>query len=79
VRLMLLDGMKPALVGLLIGLVGGALASSVIRDMLYGTKPLDPAIFLFVAVLLALVAGVACVLPAWRASRLDAMQALRTE
>ncbi len=79
VRLMLLDGIKPALVGLVLGLAGGALASRLIRDMLYGTQPLDPAVFSGVAALLALVAVAACVLPAWRASRLDAMQALRTE
>jgi predicted permease len=79
VRLMLLDGLKPACFGLGLGLLGGALASRLIRDMLYGVKPLDPSIFVAVALVLALVACAACVLPAWRASRLDAMQALRTE
>lgn len=79
VRLMLLDGLKPASFGLAFGLAGGVLATRVIRDMLYGVKPLDPAIFAGVTLLLVLVASAACVLPAWRASRLDAMQALRTE
>jgi ABC-type antimicrobial peptide transport system permease subunit len=47
--------------------------------MLYETRPLDPAVFLLVSVVLVLVAGAACMVPAWRAARLDPMQALRTE
>jgi ABC-type lipoprotein release transport system permease subunit len=47
--------------------------------MLYGTRPLDPAIFATVALTLLLVATLACLLPAWRASRIDPVQALRTE
>jgi ABC-type antimicrobial peptide transport system permease subunit len=46
--------------------------------MLYGTQPLDPAIFFSVSLLL-LVAAVACAAPAWQASRLNPMQALRSE
>jgi ABC-type lipoprotein release transport system permease subunit len=47
--------------------------------MLYGTQPLDPAVFTVVAAMLVLVAALACMVPAWRASRLDPMQALRME
>jgi putative ABC transport system permease protein len=75
----LVDGMKPALVGLVLGLAGSVGAVRLIRSMLYATRPLDPAVFLLVSGLLVMVAGAACMVPAWRASRLDPMQALRME
>jgi len=78
-RLMLLDGLRPALLGLILGLAVSAAAVRWIRSMLYETEPLDPAVFLVVTATLLLVAAFACLLPAWRASRLDPMQALRTE
>jgi putative ABC transport system permease protein len=78
-RKVLLDGLRPALFGLGIGLVASVGAARLIRSMLYGTQPLDPAVFATVAATLLLVAAAACMVPAWRASRLDPMQALRTE
>jgi putative ABC transport system permease protein len=78
-RLVLLDGLRPALFGLGLGLLAGVGASRLIQSMLYGTKPLDPAVFAAVSATLLLVAALACAFPAWRASRLDPMQALRTE
>jgi predicted permease len=78
-RLMLVDGMVPALFGLLFGLMGAVGAAQLIRSMLYGTRPLDPLVFAAVSGTLLLVAVAACLVPAWRASRLDPMQALRTE
>jgi putative ABC transport system permease protein len=78
-RLMLLDGLRPALLGLAAGLAVSAAATQWIRSQLYGTEALDPAVFALVSGTLLLVAAVACVVPAWRASRLDPMQALRTE
>jgi predicted permease len=78
-RLMLADGLRPALIGLLCGLAASAAVVRGIRSMLYETQPFDPAIFGGVSGLLLLVAALACIVPAWRASRLNPMQALRTE
>jgi predicted permease len=79
VRLMLGDGLRPALYGLVLGLAVSAGAVRLIQSMLYGTQPLDPAIFAAVAATLLVVSAIACLVPAWRASRIDPMQALRTE
>jgi predicted permease len=78
-RLMLFDGLRPALLGLAFGLAASAAAVRLIRSMLYETQPLDPAVFGAVAALLLLVGVLACLIPAWSASRLDPIQALRTE
>jgi putative ABC transport system permease protein len=78
-RLMLIDGLQPALIGLALGLAGSAAVVRLIRSMLYETRPLDPAVFAAVAATLLIVAALASIVPAWRASRLDPMQALRTE
>ena len=79
VRMMLGDGLRPALYGLALGLAASAGAVRLVQSMLYETQPLDPAIFAAVAATLLVVAALACLVPAWRASRLDPMQALRTE
>ena len=78
-RLMLGDGLRPAVYGLVLGLAVSTGAVRLIQSMLYGTRPLDPAIFAAVAATLLVVAALACLVPAWRASRIDPMQALRTE
>ncbi len=78
-RLLLGQGVRPALYGLTLGLAASAGAVRLIQSMLYGTRPLDPAIFAAVAATLLGVAALACLVPAWRASRIEPMQALRTE
>jgi ABC-type antimicrobial peptide transport system permease subunit len=78
-RKMLLDGMRPAVFGLVAGLAASLEAGQLMRDLLYEIKPLDPAVYAAVAAALLAVAAIACVVPAWRASRLDPMQALRAE
>jgi predicted permease len=78
-RKMLMDGMRPAVFGLAVGLAASLEAGRLMRDLLYEIKPLDPAVFAAVAATLLAVAAVACFVPAWRASRLDPMLALRAE
>ncbi len=79
IRLMLLDGLRPALFGLGLGLAASLAVGRLIASMLYNTSPYDSGILAAVAATLSIVAGAACILPAWRASRVDPMQALRTE
>ena len=76
-KLLLLDGLRPALFGLAFGIAGSIAAAQLIRSMLYGTGTLDPAVFLTVIAILLLVAAIACLIPAWRASRLDPVMALK--
>jgi ABC-type antimicrobial peptide transport system permease subunit len=78
-RKMLMDGMRPAVLGLVVGLAASLAVRRLMRDLLYEIKPLDPMVFTAVAAVLLAVAAVACFVPARRASRLDPMQALRTE
>jgi predicted permease len=78
-RLVLLDGLRPALFGLLLGLGASAGAVRLIQTLLYDTRPLDPTVFFAVTAILLSVAAFACLIPAWRASRLDPIQALRME
>ncbi len=79
VRLVLSDGLRPALYGLVLGLGTSAAVTRLLQSMLYRTGALDPGVFVAVSGVLVAVAAAACLAPAWRASRLDPMQALRTE
>jgi predicted permease len=78
-QLMLMDGLTPALFGLGLGLVMSFATTRIFQSMLFGTKPLDPVVLSSVIATLLAVAVLACLAPAWRASRLDPMKALRTE
>jgi putative ABC transport system permease protein len=78
-RLMLLDGLAPALGGAAAGSLLALAAAQLIRSSLYATKPLDPAVFAGVIGLLFGVATAACLLPAWRASHVQPATVLRSE
>jgi predicted permease len=78
-RLTLTEGLLPVLIGLVAGLAGGAAVVQFVRSMLYGMSPFDWSVFTTVVIVLALTAAAACILPAWRATRLDPAQALRSE
>jgi predicted permease len=78
-RLVLMDGMRPVLFGLAMGLLGGAAAGTLIKSILYGTRPLDPIVFAGMIGILLLTAAIASAIPALRACRIEPTQALRTE
>jgi len=73
------QGMLLAVIGVVIGVAGGLAITRVMGSLLYGVKPWDPPMFGITAVLLALVALVACYVPARRASRVNPLVALRYE
>ena len=79
ISLILSQGMKLVLLGLVAGLGLAAALSRFIRSLLYQVEPLDPLVFAAVPVLFVLVALVACLVPSLRASRVDPLVALRTD
>jgi ABC-type antimicrobial peptide transport system permease subunit len=66
-------------VGIVLGVGGALLLSRFLGALLYGVIPADPATLGGVAVVLSVVALVACLVPAMRAIRIDPMAALRAE
>lgn len=78
-RLVLAQGMKLALAGVLIGIVCALVLARVLRNLLYEVSAADPLTFIVVALLALGVAVLACYLPARRATRADPMIALRAE
>ena len=79
VRLVLIQGAPLIGLGVLAGLLGALLLTHFLESMLYGVGVHDPLTFAGVAALLSLVAAVACLLPARRASLVSPMAALRSD
>ena len=79
VRLVLTQGIRPALVGVAIGIAGIFIGSRVLQSMLYEVEPTDPATVGGVTVLLLVVVVAAIFVPARRASRIAPVEALRVE
>jgi predicted permease len=71
------QGMKPVFAGLMAGVAGALALGRVVSSLLFGVTASDPRIFLVTIIILGGVGGVACYLPALRASRTDPMVALR--
>ncbi len=76
-RMILTAGMKPALAGIVLGLLGAAAVSHALRSMLFGIGANDPLTFMVVPILLIIVVATACTIPALRATRIDPTIALR--
>ena len=77
--LVIRNGLKTAIIGLMAGMAGAAALASALRTLLYGVAPLDPAVMAGVAALLLTVALIANYIPARRATRIDPMEALHQE
>jgi putative ABC transport system permease protein len=78
-RAVLIDGVRMAAVGIVIGVGGAAALSRVLSSLLVGVTPLDTTTFVAAPAILTLTAVAASVIPAIRASRVDAAVALRQE
>jgi len=79
VRLVLQRGVIMVGIGLAVGIAGAVGATRLIQQQLFDVAPTDPMTFAGVVVLFALVGIAACVIPAWRAVRLDPVETLQAE
>jgi putative ABC transport system permease protein len=77
--LVMKQGMAPAAGGLAVGLVGSLALARLIEGLLYGVPARDPVTFTLAPLLLAAASAAACSLPAFRATRIDPVRALRVE
>src|SRR5262249_26686581 len=78
-RWILVNGMKPVVIGLSAGLFCAVAIGRAIRGVLFEVAPTDPVVILCVAALLLVISALACYIPARRATRLDPVAALRIQ
>jgi macrolide transport system ATP-binding/permease protein len=77
-RLVISRGLRLTTAGIIIGVVAALTLTRLMSNLLYKVSPRDPLAYGFALVVLIAVALLACFLPAWRAARIDPVQALRT-
>ena len=73
------QGLRLAVIGVVVGLVTAAAATTLVQGLLFDTSATDPVVYASLSVLLLAMAGLACYVPARRAMRIDPMTALRSE
>jgi putative ABC transport system permease protein len=78
-RLVIVEGMSPSLVGIAVGMIAALTSSKVMATLVFGVSASDPLTLAAVAAMLALVALMASLVPAYRALRLDPVKVLRAE
>jgi predicted permease len=78
-RMVVAEGMSPALVGIAIGVIGALASARILSSLIFGVSASDPLTLAIVAATLGVVALLSSLVPAWRASRVDPMRALRSD
>jgi putative ABC transport system permease protein len=78
-KLVIAQGMKLALIGTVLGLAASLALTRLIKSLLFGVSPADPLAFTAAVLTLAIVALLACYIPARRAAKVDPMLSLRCE
>ncbi len=79
IRLAIRSAVRVIAAGTVIGLILATMLGRLLSSMLFGVRPLDPATFVFVTLVLAVTGVLAMIAPAWRATRVDPATALRAE
>jgi putative ABC transport system permease protein len=78
-RMVVAEGMSPALVGIAIGVIGALGSARILSSLIFGVSASDPLTLAIVAATLGVVALLSSLVPAWRAARVDPMRALRSD
>jgi putative ABC transport system permease protein len=79
ILLVVRQGVVASLVGIVAGLVGALLGARLLNGMLFAVTPLDASTYASVAMLVFIVAMVACIVPALRATRVDPLTSMRAD
>ncbi len=79
VRLVMMEGLRPVAFGMAIGLAGSLALSRLLAQLVFNVSTSDPMVFATVALFLAVVALLASYIPAWQATRIDPIEALRAD